>query len=106
MHGPVVPQRQTPQVTRMQRMDLMQQRLEFLHPVGALLLVQPPLRLLPILHPQELVVAPLLAQALLIHPLGQPFATVQADLDLEGKPRLQPDIHPAKARVQIIVVQR
>src|SRR5450432_929468 len=52
-------------------------------PVGPQLLLQQLLRPLPILHPEKLVVAARGAHPRLIHLVRQPFASVQADLNLE-----------------------
>ena len=35
----------------------------------------------------------------------QPLATINADLDLEGKPGLEPHIHPAEFGMKIVVIQ-
>jgi len=35
----------------------------------------------------------------------QPLTPVDADLELEGKPGLQPHVHPAKERMDVIVIQ-
>ncbi len=40
-----------------------------------------------------------------IHPAAQPFTAVDADLNLEGKPSLQAQMHEAKLRMQMVEIE-
>jgi hypothetical protein len=40
-----------------------------------------------------------------IHWSAQPFTAVDADVDLEGKPTLQPQVHEPKLRMQMVEVE-
>ena len=57
-----------------------------------------------ILKPSEAVVTPLVRQTVSIHLTGKQLPTIDADLDTEGKPRLNASIHEAKDGVCEVVV--
>jgi len=58
-----------------------------------------------ILKPSEAVVTPFVRQTVSIHLTGKPLPTIDADLDTEGKPRLNASIHEAKDGVCEVVVK-
>jgi len=86
-------------------MDLLLQSVQLTLPIRLELLVQQLLGALPIPHPEELVLMAGVAQLVPVHLAGEPFPAIEADLDLEGEPGLQADIHPAEGRVLVVVVQ-
>ena len=56
-------------------------------------------------EPREAVISPLVRDVLAVECLGQPLASVEADLDVEGEPGLEPDVHEAEPRVKVVVVE-
>jgi hypothetical protein len=74
-------------------------------PAGFELPVQEPLGAGPVRDPGEAVVPSSVRQARLVHLPGEPFPAVQADLDREGKPGLDPGVHEPEPRVEPVVVQ-
>src|SRR6202022_4393144 len=58
-----------------------------------------------VLKPGEGVVPAHVTQLGLIHLPSQPFATVDANVDMEGKPGLDARVHETENRVDLIVIQ-
>src|SRR6059058_4889496 len=61
--------------------------------------------MLPILNPKEFVLAAFILEVFPVELPSQPLASIDADLNLEGEPRLQAHIHPAEQRVNEVVIQ-
>ena len=80
----------------MQRMNLIHQLAQFLGPVGLELLIQQVLGAPQIGHPQKGVLLLLIRETRLIQLFGQPMSAVEANIDLEGKPGLQTQVHEAE----------
>ena len=78
---------------------------EQIHPIGLQLLVHELLRALKIRDPRKAVFLLLKREPRLAHLLRQPFPTVNADLDVEGKPGLNPRVHPPQPLVPSIVIE-
>src|SRR5574341_557729 len=76
----------------MQRMTLLDQRIEQPPPLGAMLLVHHPLGPLKISDPRKTVVLLAIGNPLFVHLPPQPFPSVQANLDQKGKPSLEPKV--------------
>jgi hypothetical protein len=58
-----------------------------------------------VFQPHEAVVASVVAQAEGVHLAGEPLVAVEADVDREGEPGLQADMHEAEDGVDLVVVQ-
>src|SRR5919204_4740273 len=74
-------------------------------PGGAQLLVHQFLCFLKIPDPGKTVFQTMISNARSIHLSGEPLASVEADLDVEGEPGLNPGIHEAELRIYEVVVQ-
>ncbi|MBF8274790.1 MAG: hypothetical protein HW380_3895 [Magnetococcales bacterium] len=74
-------------------------------PGSAQLLVHQALRLHGIGDPWKAVVASLIGQADGVHLPSQPFPTVDANLDVERKPRLDPGIHESENGVELVLIK-
>ena len=81
-----------------------QQSRQQLGPVGLHLCVEQLLRGREVRHPSERVVLTNVLDPRLVHLFGQPFPTVHAHLDLEGKPRLDANVQPTQLRVANVQV--
>jgi hypothetical protein len=62
-------------------MDLLDDRIEQLHPIGGSLLVHHRLRSFDVLDPGETVIVPAIADSRLIHLAGQPLPAVEVDVN-------------------------
>ena len=92
-----------------QRMALLEQRPQKYGPVGAVLLIHQRLGTRHIANPRKTVVLSLIAKLRLIHLAGQPFSSVETNLNQKRKPALQPKVqksqlfmHPVKVQVDAL----
>ena len=86
-------------------MEALLQSVQFAHPIGLQLLVQQLLRPLPIRDPAKFIQAAFILQMGPIHLPSQPLTPIDADLDFEREPGLQPQVHPAELGMNEVVIQ-
>ena len=83
----------------------MQQLLKLRWPLDLRLLIHQPLGFGHLSDPGKIIILALILQTQLIHLPGQPFPPIEANLNLKGKPRLQPQMHKPKHRMLLIEVK-
>ena len=105
VRDPVVVHRRPPKDLVVQWVDGAGDASQRLRPVGLELLVHQPLGEVDVLDPREAIVDALEVAAASGELPGQPLAAVEADLDVEREPGLQPDVHEAEDGVQEVLVE-
>jgi len=74
-------------------------------PGYAQLAVHPFLSFVDILDPGETVIVTTIGDAVLIHHSGEPFSSIEADLDGKGKPRLDSGAHPTELLIDPVMME-
>src|ERR1043166_4116274 len=105
MTRPVIAARITLEDTFVNRIQLSGQTIQKFGPVHLQLSLHPLLRTAIIFDPDKTVALLPIFQPLPVHLPRQPLPPVQAYLDMERKPGLDPRIHPSHLRVDLIVIQ-
>ena len=102
---PVVSQWECFEYLAVDRIKHANEPIEYRRPGRAQLLIHQFLRFWKVLDPGKTVVQAEVFNAGFIHLPRQPFAPVEADLDVEGEPGLNAGVHPAELRIDEIVVK-
>ena len=102
---PVVLESQRPAYLRRQRMVLPEDSIQLIGPIQVQLPVHQPLRSGEVADPGKTVLFLGVVHLVTIHLPAQPFPAIEADLNLEGKPALQAQMHEAKLRMQMVEIE-
>src|SRR5213075_1462986 len=104
VHGPVVGEGKVLEDVVVQRVEHAGDAIEQPWPAGAQLPVHQALRLGEVGDLDEAVVSAFVGQACVVHLAGEPLAAVDADLDAEWEPGLDPSIHEAEHGIDDVVI--
>ena len=104
IEGPVVSQERITEQILVSRMCKGQQIVQQTNPILMKMLVQQTLSGRDILDIDEAIVAFDIADAVVVHLPGQPVPAVNAGVDSKGQPRLNPHVHEAEDRMDVIAV--
>src|SRR5207244_11381916 len=90
---------------KQERVNLLDDGLEQLDPIGLQLLLEKRLGSLEIFDPGETVIVTAVADFRPIHLSSQPLPAIEIDVNRKGKPGLQTHTHEAEHRMHPVVVQ-
>ncbi len=105
VHRPVIAGGTALEQLLVQGMNLLRQAPQQFRPVGPQLLVQQLLGPLVVFDPDKAVALLAIFQPLFVHLPRQPFPSIQAHLNIEGKPGLQTGIHPSQFGMDLVEIQ-
>lgn len=89
----------------MKGIELWEEALPQVGPVGLQLLVEQPLGPREVLDPDKTIALPAVLESSLIHLTGQPFPAVDGDLNMEGKPGLDTGMHPSQQGMDLVMIE-
>src|ERR1022692_1162288 len=89
-----------------QRVQTLRQRLQPLGPVDLQLFLEKLLRARNVLDPGKAVLLADIAEPLSVHASRQPFPAIDADVHVKREPGLNPRMHPAKFRIDAVMINR
>src|SRR5437588_4234048 len=106
INGPVIAHRQSSKDQIVNGIELLGDLIQQFRPMGVQLLIQQLLCLQEIRHPVEAVVLALISYPGGIQLAGQPFSSIDANLDGEREPGLNAGIHPAQHRMLPVLIDK
>lgn len=86
------------------RVGLPGQRRQHRWPIGRPLGIRKALSSRDVAHTQQAIIALFVGDPFLGQLSGQPLAAVEANLDVEGEPGLEPEVHEAELRMEMVVI--